>query len=273
MARFRVGRTLLAIVVFLGAFFSSALGAGPASAASPDCLYHHCYSTGYYAHGPQLGATASIPLTNMASGPANASTPNHISSEMWVGLDKNAKDYIEAGVWDGFQEPKNYTHCSGSPKQCMSVSFESGSGGSAACAAVGCGAYELFWADTNSVGGVTYQFVHVVRFLSPRPNSNVDVDIYYAGLGTWTVKFTGAYNYTGTSKIESAYHQTHDVEWGSEYVGPKTNGECGSGVVGAHMLGVNGSLIPVEMNTYELDQPYSGHGSLSKWTWSLSGAC
>jgi len=142
---------------------------------------------------------------------------------------------------------------SGKPDMCFYVNFEPGSGGSATCVSAGCGAYELFWADTTQSGSITYQYFHLVRFLSPSPGSAEDVNIYYTGNGQWTISFTGAYTYTGTSATESAYHQTHDVDWGSEYYGPKANGEFGSAAIGADMLGANRTLIPVEMNTHRID--------------------
>jgi len=264
----------LATLAVLGVFFGSVLTARSASAAAPDCANTHCYSVGQYTIGPHLGAHASIPLTNMKSGPADYVNANHINSEMWVALDASGNHYIEAGILDGFQRPDGFHYCWSSSHLCLYDSFEPGNGGSPTCVSIGCGAYEIFWADTSVSGGTQYQYKHVVRFLSPDPSARENINIYYAGSGKWTISFTGAYTHTDTSTIESAYHQTRYVVWGAEYQGPKNNGECGSpAAIGAEMLGANETLIPVEMATRRINQPFTGKGYLSEWDWSLPGSC
>ena len=229
---------------------------------------------GQYTIGPKLGGYASIPLTNMKSGPASFADANHIDSEMWVQLDSSGNHYIEAGILDGFERPDNYHYCFTSLHQCEYYSFEPGNGGSSTCVVSGCGAYELFWADTSVAGGTQYQYLHVVRFLSPNPGAREYIRIYYSGGGDWVISLSGAYTYTGISTIESAYHQTKYVVWGGEYEGPKNNGECGAlAAIGAEVIGTNGALIPVEMATRELDPPFTGTGYLSEWDWSLPGSC
>jgi hypothetical protein len=272
LARSLVHKPFLAIIFALSITIGSIISAGSASAATSGCLNPHCYSDGVYALGPHPGAHVALPLNNMASGSADGTHQYHISSEMWVAMDKADDHYIEAGIADGFQPPNNTHQCSSG--SCLYQDFEPGSGGSSACAISGCGAYELFWSDTSKSGKTQYQYHHVVRFLSPNPRAKEYIDIYYSGGGKWTISFSGAYTYTGISTIESSYHQTYYAQWGAEYYGPTSNGECGQPTaLGADMLGPGRALIPVEMTTDHIEQPFTGKASLSEWDWSLPGRC
>lgn len=272
-ARLSILGTLIALATFLGGI----LGSGSASAATPDCANTHCYSYGTYTAN-LAGGVAAIPLTNMWSGPASYADGNHINSEMWVQLDSSGEHYIEAGIKDGFQRPDGFNHCWSTQHLCLYDSFEPGSGGSSTCEISGCGAYELFWADTGRSGSYEFQYEHVVRFLSPNPNATEDVYIYYSGGGTWTIEFTGAYSFTATSGIESSYSQTKKVLWGAEYEGPKNNGECGaSAPIGAYMLqssqGVFKVISGLEINAGPVNPPFTGSTRRSGYTWSAPGTC
>ena len=265
-------RAFLAILAVLGIFLGSVLTARSASAATPDCANTHCYSVGQYTIGPHLGAHASIPLTNMKSGPADYVNANHIDSEMWVALDVSGNHYIEAGILDGFQRPDNGHVCDQSI--CVYDSFEPGSGGNSTCVSAGCGAYEIFWAILPSQAARNINTVTLSVSCRPIPASESTSTSTTPVAQNGPSALRGAYTHTDTSTIESAYHQTKYVVWGAEYQGPKNNGECGSpAAIGAEMLGTNETLIPVEMATKRIDQPFTGKGYLSEWDWSLPGSC
>ena len=284
--------TLSALLLGVASFAAISLGgATPAFASTVDCgtvSPTHCYSVTHLDTGPGwLGGHIAMALLPMATGGSSSSADYHVGNTLWLNLNSSHTDAIEAGLEDMWAQPNGYNNCSNN--FCQSWSYEAGNGGSQTCVQSGCGAYFLYWADRNLVGGTEYEHVHVVRFTSPQPAGTtqyIDIINNYDQLGNWNINFSGYYTYSSSSTINDQYTGPSDVEAGGEVSAPANAADCATNTTdtvglwepGLSILfpntdgtGTPGGSWHVTSGSGLTGTPTSnGSGS---YTWKLNGGC
>jgi hypothetical protein len=199
-----------------------------------NCENTHCYSLALspdsMSGSPYQGARATMYLINMKSGGASASNPAHINSTLWTNQDDGLA-YEEEGVTDGWVGANGTHPCQTipfGPTSCIYYIDEPGSGGSSTCINSGCDAYAIYWADTRTTGTTTNQYVHIVKYTSPSPSTQLYVDDGYNS-GNWVVHLMSSalgLNYYGTSTINDDYQYVQDIRAGAELEQVANAGAC-----------------------------------------------
>jgi hypothetical protein len=283
-------RRLTALAVAVASITTIALSTSPASAATnggPDCLNQpktgHCYAiTEFTAPSGLIGAHIAMALLPMNTGGSSiGSVDYHVNNTLWV-IFPGDNNYIEAGLADGFAPPNNWNDSvNGScpDKKCLSYSYDANSGGSPQCYQSGCGAYFLYWEDHNQVGGIDYNYVHIVRFVSPTPSVTQYIDILwnYHSDNQWAINFSGYVSQFDESGIDDAWHSPQYIEAGGEVAAPSGALDCAvqtTDTVGLWHPGltIKWPSTPADSeNTHDSRFEATGTSNGSGWwTWGLN---
>jgi hypothetical protein len=227
-----------AVLVWL--FFVTALaimGTGgksalAASIGGPDCLNQpkvgHCYEiTEYNPPSGTAGDYMAFSLLPMASGGSSLDHQYHVNNTLWA-VFPGDNNFIEAGVANAFVPRDGWNECI--QQNCFAVTYDATAARqSPGCAASGCGAYYLYWADHNQVGGVNYHHIHVVAFTSPSwtpPTEYVDIRWNFHGNNQWAVDFYGSVLASDNSGVDDPWHTVSTVEAGLEVQAPAGAADC-----------------------------------------------
>ncbi len=238
---------LSALLMAIAALTSVSFGATPAYATTyvggPDCVSAHCYEgTDQNAPSGTVGVHLTFPFLPMATGGSDMGNDGadqyHVSNTVWAVFPGN-NNFIEAGVADsalpynGWNNQNLDGSCptyGGSTQQCDSWSYDSyAASQSPSCSDYGCGAYYIYWGDHNQVGGVDYNYYHVVAFVSPSfdpPTEYVDILWNYHGDNQWALNFTGNVTASDESRIDDSYHSVSQMQAGLEVYAPSGQYDC-----------------------------------------------
>jgi peptidoglycan hydrolase-like protein with peptidoglycan-binding domain len=208
------------------------------SQGGPDCLNQattgHCYAiTEYTPPAGTVGVHLAFPFLPMHTGGSSLGNGDYHVNNTLFAIFPGDNNYMEAGVSDAFAPPNNWNNAvNGScpNKECISYSYDSAAASeSPGCAANGCGAYFLYWADHNQVAGVDYNHIHIVYFVSPSfspPTEYVDILWNYHNDNQWALNFTGDVTASDESTIDDAWHAPSTIEAGLEVSAPAGAADC-----------------------------------------------
>jgi hypothetical protein len=258
----------MALSVLMIGLVAVTLGMAPSASASSrgnysGCIAPHCYSIAIspssMSGSPYQGARATMYLVYMQSGGASPSNPAHINSSLWVIQNGSDDAFIEEGVFDGWvggngsQICKTFIYTT----DCVHYVYEAGNGGSSTCVNNGCGAYAIYWADTNVSGATENTYLHIVRFTSPSPRTQLYVDDGYNS-GNWVLHIMSpalGLDYYGTSTINSNYHYAESIQVGGELAQVANAGACAS----TQSMTFAMWAPPSTFNTFDAQAPGTAH--------------